>query len=162
MDAVRLVQERVAANAFEQIGNERGIIFCDEIGVNLSESKNVIIVGVIWQLHSRDDDTHIRVARSYLIDDRLEVVSDFRNGHAAKGVVDAELEDEDVDLAFEMPRKALQSTGGRPAALTRVDDLKAQTRPAQFIGQERRISLARLQTEPLRQAIAENEDSLHR
>ena len=83
-------------------------------------------------------------------------------------VIDVDVHDEnfalpkDVDLAFKMRGQAVQSAVGRPAGLTSVGDFKAQIGRPQFLGQQRRISLSRSQAEPLRQAIAENEDPFHR
>src|SRR4029077_7180233 len=146
---------------FEQIGNERGAIFGGQVGVDLAESENVIVRGIIWQLNSGDDDRPIRSARFYLVDDRLQIVSNFRDRHTAKRVVDAELENEDVDLAFKMTGQAVQSAVGRLTGLTSVGDFKAQIGRSQFLGQQRRISLSRSQAEPLRQTVAEKKDPFH-
>src|SRR5207237_7558212 len=124
MHPVRLIEKRIAADAFEQIGNERGVIFRCEIGVNLSESENVIVRAVVWQLHSGNDDSHVRILRFHLVDDRLQIISNFHNRRAAKSVVNSELENKDVDLVFEMCGQTLQPAGSCSAALAGVRDFK--------------------------------------
>src|SRR5207248_4878339 len=75
--------------------SDLGTIFRGEIGVDLSKRENVFIFGVMRELHSSDDDANTRIARFYLIDDRLQIVPNLRDRHAAKGVVNTELEDKD-------------------------------------------------------------------
>src|SRR5207244_12434705 len=103
-------------------------------------SENVIVRGVIWQLHSGDDNAHIRVARFHLVDDLLEIISNFCNRHAAKGVVNPELENKDVDpplattvgVAFKTPRQSLHSAGCCSTALAGVCDFEIQIRGPQL------------------------------
>src|SRR5207248_10402605 len=146
----------------KQIGNKRRFIFRREIGVDLPKRENVFVGGVIWQLHSGDDDARIRIPRFYHVDDRLKIVPDLCDWHAAERVVDSELENEDVDLGFEMRGQTLQSARRRSAALARVRDFEVrQSGGAQFFGQQRRIRLSRAQPEARRQTVTENKNSFH-
>src|SRR5205085_7097038 len=100
--------------------------------------------------------------RFHAIDNFLKIVPNLCNRHAPKGVIDPELDEEDVDLTFEMRRQTLPSAGGCAAALARVGNLVIQTRFTQLIGQQRRPGLFRAQTKTSRQTVAENENSFHR
>ena len=96
------------------------------------------------------------------VDDRLKIISNLRDRHSAKSVIDPELENEDVDPGFEMRGQALQSAVRRSAALARICDFEiGQTGGAQFFGQQRRIRLSRAQPEARRQTVTENKNSFH-
>ncbi len=58
------------------------------------------------------------------VDDRLEIISNLRDRHATKRVIDSELENEDVDLALQVRGKPLQSAPSCPAGLTGVRDFE--------------------------------------
>ena len=91
----------------------------------------------------------------------MKIGYDLIDRHAEERVVDPELENEDVDLAFEVRGEAGESASGRAAALTGIDDLELQTGRAQFVQEQGGIRLAWFELKSFRQTVAENEDRFH-
>src|SRR4030088_907510 len=145
MNAIGQIQRRIAADALEQIRNERGVILCGKIDIYLSKGAHVIVGRIIRQLHSYDHDSRVGIARFHLIDHLLQIVADLIDRHAEKRVVNPKLENEDVDLVFEMQWEAAQSAARGAAARTGVDDFEVQSGSAQFLHEQRRVSFAALQ-----------------
>src|SRR2546423_9466441 len=71
------------------------------------------------QLHARHDDRNVRMPGAHLVDDRLEICADLLNRNAAKGIVDPELENEDIDLF--VARRSAGSRRKPPVVLSPLD-----------------------------------------
>src|SRR5438128_431850 len=137
------------------------MIFLGDLRIHFAEGADICIAGIIRELHAADDDTHLWIARFYLVDDRLEVGFDLIDRDAEEGVVDAELENEDVDLALEMRWQAGQAALGRASARAGIRYFEFQVGGVQFVQEQRGISLAAFEMKAVRQTVAENEDRFH-
>ena len=105
----------------------------------------------------------VRMTGADLVDDRLEIGANLFDGNTAKGVVDPELEDEDVDLfvGAQNGRQTPQSSRGGVAAGTSVDHLELVTRRSHLFRDQRRIRLLAREAVARREAIAERNDRDH-
>ncbi len=101
----------------------------------LDEFRRVVVGCVSRQLHSRDHHAHIWISCFHFIDHLLEIVLDLVDRHPAKGIVDSQLENKDVDLAFQVRREPFQASLGRAASLAGVGQFKIQAGGAQSVCQ---------------------------
>jgi hypothetical protein len=113
-------------------------------------------------LHSRDHNSHTWIPRLRLIDDLLKIVLDLINRHSSKSIVDPELHNEDVDLAFQVSREPLQTALRGAAGCAGVGDLKIQACSTQLFGEQHRIGFAWRESETLRETITQYEDCFRR
>ena len=136
------------ATPCEEVWNQAPRRFWREVAKHFAKGGNVIVGCVIGQLHSRDHHAHVRISRFHLIDDLLKIVSNLIDRHAAKGIVDSELQNEDVDLAFQMGREPLQAAFGGAAGRAGIGHLKIQAGGAQLLCEQSRIGFARRKLKP--------------
>src|SRR2546423_11136586 len=114
MDAIPLIELGISADAFQEERNQcRPVLFCDR-AEDSAERADVIIAGNIRKLHAGKDDRRAGLLCPHLIDDRLEIRPDLFDRHAAKGVVDSELKNKNIDLVVgaKNGRQPAQSAGG--------------------------------------------------
>src|SRR5438128_9322172 len=137
------------------------MILFGELEIHFAERGDISVCGEVRDLHAADDDASLRISRFYLVNDGLKIRSNLVDRHADECVVDAELENKDVDVAFEVRRQPGEPARGRAAALAGVDDFELQTGVAQFIQKQRGICLATFEMKAVRQTVAENEDRFH-
>jgi hypothetical protein len=88
----------------------------------------------------------------------LKIVLDLINRHSSKGIVDPELQNEDIDLAFEVSRKPLQTAFRGAAGRAGVDYPKIQAGSAKFLCEQHRVGFTRRESKTLGETIAQDED----
>ena len=98
------------------------------------------------------------ISRFHFIDDLLKIVLDLIDRHSSKGIVDPELQNEDIDLAFQVSRKPLQAAFRSAAGRTGVSDLKIQAGLVQFLCKQHRVGFIRRESETLGETVAQDED----
>src|SRR5256885_16281778 len=99
-----------------------------ELGKHALESRRISGPEVRRYLHPSENDSHIRVFRFCLVDDRLEICFPRFQVQPAQTIVRTELDDENVDRALEQPVDSAQATGARVAAQTSVLNCKRPIR----------------------------------
>jgi hypothetical protein len=113
---------------------------------------------MIGQLHACDHNAHTWISRRRLIDNLLKIVLDLINGHSSKGIVDSELQNEDVDPALQVPREPLQAAFRGAAGGTGVRNLKIEACSAQFLRQQHRVGFTWRESETLGETVAQDEN----
>lgn len=122
VDAVVLVESGDAAYAFEEEGDEGGVVLFGEIDEELAEFFGVAFAEVGGCLHPGEDDLRVRVVGAGTVDDGLEVGAGGAEVLAAEGVVGAEFEDEDGYGSAQEPVDTADAASRGLAADTGVDD----------------------------------------
>ena len=89
--AIRQTQGRITAHAFQKIRHQSSVVFCREIDIHLSERADVVIRGIVRQLHPGNDDAGVRIALLHPIDDLLEILPNLFNRNSKEGVVYSQL-----------------------------------------------------------------------
>src|SRR4029453_4385449 len=125
-----------------------------KIQKHLAKSENVIVGRIIRELHSCDYNSHTRIFRLHLLDDLLKILLDLNNRHSSKGIVDPELQNEDIDLAFQVRREPLQAAFRGAAGRAGVGYLKLQAGRAQFLCEQHRVSFVLRESETLGETVA--------
>jgi hypothetical protein len=113
-------------------------------------------------LHSCDYNSHTRIFRLHLLDDLLKILLDLNNRHSSKGIVDPELQNEDIDLAFQVRREPLQAAFRGAAGRAGVGYLKLQAGRAQFLCEQHRVSFVLRESETLGETVAQDENRFGR
>jgi hypothetical protein len=96
VDAVALVEGRVAAHAVEEEGDEGDLVLFRELGEDIVKGLCVGRAHAWGDAHSGEEDLTGGVMAADGVDDGLEVVAGAANGDPAEAVVGAEFEDKDV------------------------------------------------------------------
>ena len=104
MDSVLQIQGRVARHALEQIRHESGMIFLRKLTEHFSKCGHIIIIRHDGKLHSDDHNQHVRITRSYFVNDCLQVMTNAFDRDTAKRIIDSKFHYEDVDLPVKMGR----------------------------------------------------------
>ena len=107
-------------------------------------------------MHPRNHNAHPWISRFHLIDDLLKIVLDLINRHSSKGIVDSELQNEDIDLTFQMSRKPLQAAFRGAAGGAGIDYPKIQAGCAQFLCKQDRVGFAWRESETLGETVAQD------
>ena len=126
MKSIGLVEAWVSCDAFEQEGNESGVVFVGEVTKDIAKLGRVSVAEVGWCFHADEDDVGVGVARACAFEDFLEVGFQFGDGQAAKGVVGAEFDDENGDGLLQGPVDASEAASRCLAADAGVDDAEWQ------------------------------------
>src|SRR3982750_4569677 len=97
------------------------------------------VIGRTWwfrKLHSDNNERHLRIAQSHLIDKGLQIGANCVDRNAVPHVVDSKLENKNIDPAVEMAGKATQAVSGGATAGAGIDHPKLGADRAQFIEQQ--------------------------
>ena len=157
MDAVRLVERRLARDLVEQEREERDVVLSGEIAIHLPERYGVFRTEVRRRFHAREQDGDAFFLRA--LDDRGEVLLHLRHRQAAKAVVGAELQDQDADVPLaERPLDPLQPRGRRVAGDAGVDDFPLVAVDVELLLEQRRKRLQLEEPVAGGQAVAEHDD----
>ena len=123
VDAVGLVEGGVAAYAVEEERNEGSVVLFRELGEDIVKGGGVGVAHARGHAHAGEEDLAGGITVTDGVDDRLEVGLRGFDRNAAKAVVAAEFEDEDVDGLAQGPAEAALPARGCFAADAGVDDL---------------------------------------
>ena len=104
VNSVGKVQRRIAAYTLQKVRHQSGMVFRRQFIVHLAEILDVAIAAVIRKLQPGDNQLHARVRRSDFINDLLQIPFDLLDRDSAKGIIDSELEDKDIDSVLQMRR----------------------------------------------------------
>src|SRR2546428_2617594 len=135
----------VGSDAFEYIGNERDLVFLGQAGIHCAQfgQETPASAGCTY---SANDDARLRLARLYLVDNILEVGFERADVHDP-----GELDNEDVyvvDAGPGMtcnPGELARSRNRVTEVFASVDDVEFQTQLAEFLPEQCRIHVARVQ-----------------
>src|SRR5204862_866969 len=120
-------------HAPQEIRYERRVIFGSKIGEHLAKRGKVIVGRIIGELHPSNHNAHSWISRFHLIDDLLKIILDLINRHSSKDIVDSELQNEDIDLTFQMTRKPLKAAFRGAAGGAGIDYSTSRAGCAQFL-----------------------------
>lgn len=164
VDAVALVKARVAADAGEEEGDEGKLVFVGEGRIHRGEGAGVVLAHARGYLHAGEEDLGGGIFRADAVDDGLEVF--LRDGglDAAKAVVAAEREHEDVDGLAQDPVDAAAPARGGLAAEAGIDDAPRQMFSGDFFADERGVGVfvGIIEAQAGGQAVTEKHDGAHR
>src|SRR4051794_16597096 len=104
MNAVALVQRRLAGDPFEQEWDERQPVLPREIAVGLPERGDIFLAVVGRRLHPGEHHEHVLSLRS--LDDLRQIALHLCDRKTAKTVVCTERHDEDANVLLQYPIEA--------------------------------------------------------
>lgn len=162
VDAVGLVEGFVAADSFEEVGDEGGLGFLGGFGEEGFEFGGEGFSHVVGHLHAGDEDGDFGVFGAGFGDDAEQVFLGFLGGNAAEAVVAAEGDDEDVGSFSHGPGDAAEAAGGGVAADAGVGDGVGEFGGVDFFLEEGRVGFARIEAVTGGDAVAEDDDALGR
>src|SRR5581483_8092806 len=157
MNSIGDIQRGIACDTLQEIWHECSSVFGSEIGKHPVKCGNVIVGRIIGQLHSGDHDTHVWISCLHLINNLLKIVSNLIDRHSSESIVDSELQNEDINLAFQVSREPLQTALRGAPGCAGVGDLKFQACSEQLL-----IGFAWSESETLREAVAQDENRFRR
>lgn len=160
VDAIGLVEAVDAADAFEEEGNERGLVGFRDRGENGGVVARVGFAHAARHLHADDDELGVRIFRANAVEDGLKILARDGGFDAAETVVGAESEHEDVDGLAENPVDAASATGGGFAAEAGVDDAVREFCSCHFFLDTRGVGFGKRIIEAITggEAVAEEDD----
>src|SRR5262245_11104767 len=156
MNAVGLIQARLAAHAVEEERQERGLAAGRDLLEHGLEVPVVARAVVGREPHASDEDPSARRLES--LDDRVEVLAHAPEILTAKGVVGAELDDGDGRLEPQRPVHAAEASSRRVPGDSGVDHAIRVALRAKPRRQQRRIRELGRDAEPGGEAVAERDD----
>ena len=154
VNQVLLIEIALAADAFEQERNQRGVILSRQLGIDALKAGRVIRAQVGRNLHAGDDNFDRRIFRLRFVDDRLEVGFQRFDRLPAQTVVSSQGDHEHVDGALKQPVGPPERAGARVPTQAGVLDFEGQTGRANLLGDQRRKSLSWLHAQSRGQAVA--------
>lgn len=160
VDAVGLVEAFDAADVFEEERNEGGVVLLSDGGKNFGVFAGVGRAQGCGHHHAGDDELSAGVFGANAFEDGVEVGAGDGRFDAAKAVVGAEGEDEDIDALTENPVDAAKPAGGGFAAEAGVDDAVGKAGVGEFLFQERGVGFGERFVEAVAggEAVAEADD----
>lgn len=162
VDAIGLIEAFDAADVFEQERDERGVVgFCDG-GEDFCVFAGVGGAERFGHHHAGDENLGVRVFGADAVENGVEVGAGDGRFDAAKPVVGAEREHEDIDALAENPIDAAEPAGGGFAAEAGVDDAVGKIGGGEFFLKERGVGFGERFVEAVAggEAVAEADDGL--
>ena len=95
-----------------------------KLGEEGSESIEVLASPVRWDEHSSNDQLHTRILGAGSRQNLVEILTSGFEGNAAKCIVSAQGENQDINPALQNPIEAAQSAGCGFSAETGVHDFE--------------------------------------
>src|SRR4051812_27079738 len=157
MNAIALVERRIAGDLCEQERKKRHLVLFREIGKRLTKRYDVLGTEVRRRFHAGQQHRDVPGLRA--LDDRGEVLLHLRDRQSAQAVVRAKFEDENTYVGLiERPVETLQAGRRGVARDTRVDDVQWIVGVVELLLQQRGIRLRLLHAQARRQAVTEDDD----
>src|SRR5688572_11949376 len=157
MNAVTLVQRRVARDAKQQKWHKPDVVFLREVRIHLSKSARVFRSVIRRRFHAREH--HGNVPRLRAFQDECEVFLHLIRRQPAQAIVGAQREHERMHIAIERPVEPPRSARGRITRYAGVDDLEVVSVFLQLLADQRRIALIGRQTQTGGKTISKKNNS---
>ena len=160
MNAVRLIQFRMAPNPFKQERNERHPAFFRERGINRREVPRMFEAQIRRDPHAGEYDRHTGDALADAFDELLQIrMGDF-GVDAAQAIVGAEFDDKEIGLLPKNPVQPPKTAGGGIAADPCIHDVPRQAGGIDLFLHEGRVSFVWIQSIACCEAIAQKNHDL--
>jgi hypothetical protein len=147
VDAVGLVQSRLARDAVEQEGHESRVARPSELRVDRAKASPVVLSVVRQRFHGHEHELRRRLLSAGLVEDRLDVLPRGNGVLAPQTVVRPRLDDEHRHGLPEEPAQAAPRAGRCLAAHSRVDHAVAQAGRVDLPLDEGGVRLLRVEPE---------------
>jgi len=160
VNAVGLVEGGVAAYAVEEERNEGSVVLCRELGEDIVKGGAIGVAHAWGYAHTGEKYLAGGITVVDGVDDRLEVGLCGFDRNAAKTVVAAEFEDEDVGGLAQGPVEAALSARGCFAADAGVDNLVGQVEGVEAVADEGGEGLIGFEAVARGEGVAEEDNCL--
>ena len=160
VDAVGLIEFFDTADSFEEEGDEGGFGFLCDFGEEGFEAGGEFLAHVVGHLHAGDEELDFGVLAAGFFNDSEEILFGFGGGDAAKAIVSAEGDDEDVGSFCHGPGDATEAAGGGVSADPGVGDSIGECRGCDFGLKEGGVGFFGIESVAGGDAVAEDDDAL--
>src|SRR5688572_13638331 len=124
MDTVREIELAHAADALEDEGNERGVVFLGNIAEDRFEFLAIVAAHIGRHHHAGQYYLYSRILCAGAIDNCLQILAGRVYRKSSQPILAPQLQNQDIDPVSEEPLHAVQATGTGITALAGIDDFE--------------------------------------